>query len=100
MKHMRKPFFGTLLLGSMFCMGAFPVLASTNPQTTDPGFKQDMKDAGHHTKDAAKDTGHGVKQGTKKTWHSTKRGTKHAAHATARKTDEGARHVEHKTEPN
>jgi hypothetical protein len=99
MKHTRNPFFGTLLLGSMFCMGACPVLAYTNPQTTDPGFKQDMKDAGHNTKNAAKDTGHGIKSGTKKSWHATKRTTKKATHKVAHKTDEGARKVEHKTSP-
>jgi hypothetical protein len=32
----------------------------------DSGAKQEMKDAGHESKDAAKDVGHGVKQGTKK----------------------------------
>jgi hypothetical protein len=44
----------------------------------DSGAKQDMKNAGHETKNAAKDAGHGVKQGTKKAYHSTKRGTKKA----------------------
>jgi len=44
----------------------------------DSGAKQDMKDAGHETKNAAKDAGHGVKQGTKKAYHKTKRGTKKA----------------------
>lgn len=55
--------------------------------------KQDMKNAGHDTKDAARDTGrdtkdaardagHGVKHGTQKAYHSTKRHTKHAAHRT------------------
>ena len=53
------------------------------------GAKQDMKDAGHETKDAAKDAGHGVKQGTKKAYHSTKHGTKKAWHKT-KSTTEGA----------
>ena len=47
---------------------------------TDSGTKQDMKAAGHETKDAAVDAGHGIKQGTKKAYHKTKRGTKRAAH--------------------
>lgn len=45
----------------------------------DSGAKQDMKAAGHETKDAAKDTGHGIKQGTKKAYHKTRRGL-HKAH--------------------
>ncbi len=44
------------------------------------GAKQDMKAAGHETKNAAVDAGHGIKQGTKKAYHKTKRGTKKAAH--------------------
>jgi len=46
----------------------------------DSGAKQDMKSAGHETKNAAVDAGHGIKQGTKKAYHKTKRGTKKAAH--------------------
>jgi hypothetical protein len=53
------------------------------------GAKQDMKDAGHETKDAAKDAGRGVKQGTNKAYHSTKHGTKKAWHKT-KNTTEGA----------
>ena len=48
----------------------------------DSGAKQDMKDAGHETRDAAQDAGHGVKQGTRKAYHKTKRGTKKAWHKT------------------
>ena len=61
----------------------------TASQDRDSGAKQDMKDAGHETKDAAKDAGHGVKQGTKKAYHKTKHGTKKAWHKT-RDTTEGA----------
>jgi hypothetical protein len=57
-------------------------------QTDDRSAKQDIKDAGHDTKDAAKKTGHKVK-----------RKTKSAAHKTARKTKEGAQKVEDKTAP-
>jgi hypothetical protein len=49
--------------------------AFAQPQT-DAGAKQDMKAAGHETKNAAKDVGHGVKQGTKKAYHKTKHGVK------------------------
>jgi hypothetical protein len=51
--------------------------------------KQDMKNAGQNTKDAAKDTGNGVKKGTKKSVHATKRGTKKAYHKT-KNTTQGA----------
>jgi hypothetical protein len=50
--------------------------------------KQDMKDAGHDTADAAKTTGHNVKHGTKK-----------ATHKVAHKTKKGAAKVEDKTTP-
>ena len=49
---------------------------------------QDIKDAGHDTKQAAKKTGHKVKKGTKK-----------ATHKAAKKTKEGADKVEDKTAP-
>ena len=51
------------------------------------GTKQDMKDAGHSTKNAAVDTGHGVKTGTKKAYHKTKHGVKKAYHKTAKTLD-------------
>jgi hypothetical protein len=94
---MKNKLFSAVLLSSVICIGVPSIVAQNS--STDPGFKQDMKNAGHHTKDAAKDTCNGVKSGTKKTWRKTKRGTKKATHKTARKTDEGARNVERKTEP-
>jgi hypothetical protein len=55
---------------------------------------QDMKDAGHDTKNAAVDTGHATKRVAKKTAHGTKRvarktghATKHAAVATGHRTE-------------
>jgi hypothetical protein len=57
--------------------------------------KQDMKDAGHETKDAAKDVGHATKKTAKKAGHKVKKGT----HKAARKTEEGAQKVEDKTNP-
>lgn len=96
---MKNKLFSTLLLGSVLCMG-LPNLLAQDDVHHDPGFKQDMRNAGHETKDAAKDTGHGVESGTKKTWHSTKRGTKKATHHVAHETHEGAEHVERKTDPN
>lgn len=55
------------------------------------GAKQDMKDAGHDTKDAAKETGHGIKTGTEKGYHGTKHVTKKAYH----KTKHGLKHAGH-----
>jgi Ni/Co efflux regulator RcnB len=57
----------------------------------DNGAKQDMRDAGHETKNAAKDVGHGVKSGTEKGYHKTKRGTKKAWNKT-KDTTKGAAH--------
>lgn len=72
-----------LLLGAAL---AFAPALGFGQQTTDSGAKQDMKDAGHETKNAAKDTGSGVKQGTKKAYHSSKNGTKKAYNKTKNTT--------------
>ena len=65
---------GNLTLAAALTL-AIPSLVYAQPQN-DTGAKQDMKAAGHETKDAAKDVGHGVKQGTKKAYHKTKHGVK------------------------
>jgi len=44
--------------------------------------KQDMKDAGHETKEAAVDTGHATKKVAKKTAHKTKVAAKKTKNAT------------------
>ena len=62
--------------------------------------KQDMKDAGHATRDAAKSTGRATKKTAKRTGHAVKRGTKKAVNKTAEKTREGADKVRDKTDPN
>jgi hypothetical protein len=85
---MRHKLLSSALMATVLSIG-LPIVAQTS---TDPGFKQDMKNAGHSTKNAAKDTGNGVKSGTKNT-------TKKATHKTAQKTDEGAQKVEQKTTP-
>ncbi|MHB2008562.1 MAG: hypothetical protein ACYCOX_11005 [Acidobacteriaceae bacterium] len=92
---MKVKFLSTTLVAAVLSIG-LPVIAQSS---TDPGFKQDMKSAGHSTNNAAKDTGNGVKSGTKKTWHKTKHTTKKVTHKTAHKTDQGARKVERSTEP-
>jgi hypothetical protein len=79
-----------LMMAGLLLAGAAPLATAQDNQGAQqqPGAKQDMKDAGSDTKDAAKKTGHAVKKGTKK-----------AAHKTAEKTKEGADKVEDKTQP-
>src|SRR5450432_2838648 len=102
---MKSKIYGTMALASAMVLSAGMTFAQS-----DTGAKQDMKNAGSETKDAAKDTGHGVKKGTekgyhatkhgtKKAYHATKRGTKKAVHATAHGTEHVAHKVEGKTEP-
>ena len=80
-----------LFLGvGLVCGPALGWSQSSSP-SQDSGAKQDMKDAGHESKDAAKDGGHGVKQGTKKVFDKTKHGTKKAWHKT-KDTTTGAVH--------
>ena len=77
------PFFlGTALV----CAPASGFSQPSNP-SQDNGAKQDMKDAGHETKDAAKDTGRAVDRGTEKAYHSTKQHTKKTYHSTKRGTE-------------
>jgi Ni/Co efflux regulator RcnB len=77
-----KPLISALLLSaSLACLPAIALSQQSYPGEENRP-KQDMKNAGHDTKDAARDTGHGVKNGTQKAYHSTKRHTKHAAHRT------------------
>ena len=75
-----------LLFGSV---GVLTATASQQDDSKDTTPKQDIKDAGHSTKNAAKKTGSATKKTTKK-----------AANKTAQKTDEGAQKVEDKTKPN
>ena len=63
----------------------------THTTTYDGSAKQDMKHAGHETKNAAKDAGHGVKQGTKDAYNDTKHGVKKGAGKT-KNTVKGAAH--------
>lgn len=90
-------------------MGTFVVTAALLMGTGAPVMfaqtaGQDIKDAGHDTKDAAKDTGHGVKKGTTKAWHGTKKGTEKAYDGTKSgtetaydKTKSGTKKVVHKS---
>jgi hypothetical protein len=78
---------GILLAGTLCAGIAFAQDSTTTATQTTP--KQDMKNAGHDTKNAAKDVGHATKKTTKK-----------VVHKTAQKTDEGASKVESKTAPN
>ena len=76
--------FAAIVLGALLAGG--PSLGWSQD-----GAKQDMKNAGHDTKDAAKDAAHGTKQGTKKAYNATKHGTKKAWNKT-KNTTKGAAH--------
>jgi hypothetical protein len=58
-------------------------------QSTDPGAKQDMKDAGHDTKHAVTSTGHGIAHGTEKGYDKTKSGTEKGYDKTKSGTEKG-----------
>jgi len=75
-----KTIWTALLLAFTLTLGSACVFAAT-PMTVQTAG-QDMKNAGHDTKDAAKDTGRGVKKGTKTGYRKTKNGTKKAYHKT------------------
>jgi hypothetical protein len=55
---------------------------------------QDMKDAGHETKEAAKDTGHATKRTTKTAARKTKNGAKTVGHDTKEGVKETGRRTE------
>ena len=76
---MTKNFWKTVLIATTLTVSSASGFALT-PQTAG----QDIKNAGHDTKDAAKDTGHGIKKGTKTGYRKTKNGTKKAYHKTGR----------------
>jgi hypothetical protein len=82
MKH-RLARIGTYTLAAALTFGS-AAFAATPFQD---GTKQDMKSAGHETKNAAVDTGHGIKTGTKKAYHKTKHGMKKAFHKTKKTLD-------------
>jgi hypothetical protein len=99
-----------LLAGGALSLGLMVGSAAAQDSTGQNSAGQDMKDAGHETKDGAKDVGHGtataakgVAHGTttaaKKTGSATKNTTKKVLHTGAQKTDQGATKVENKTEP-
>jgi predicted small secreted protein len=72
-----------VLVASLFAMSLTLAVAQS-----DQGAGQDIKDAGHSTKEATKKTGRKVE-------HTTKKG----AHKAAHKTKKGAQKVEDKTTP-
>ena len=58
---------------------------------------QDLKDAGHETKEATKDAAKGTGQAVKTGAHKTKRAAKRTTHAAAQGVEKGADKVEDKT---
>jgi len=77
---MTKDIWTGLLLSAALTLSSARVFAATPGAGQTAG--QDMKTAGHDTKDAAKSTGRGVKKGTKTGYRKTKNGTKKAYHKT------------------
>jgi hypothetical protein len=76
-----------ILFGMLGTFGFSQPAAQTQTNPPDQGAGQDVKNAGHSTKNAAKKTGHKVKHGVKK-----------GTHKAARKTRQGAGKVEDKTQ--
>ena len=74
-----------LLTGGVLSLGLMAGAAAAQESAS-----QDMKNAGHETKNAAKDVGHGTATAAKKTGTATKNTTKKVVHKSAQKTDEGA----------
>lgn len=93
-----QPIFTAVVLGAALILAPTLGWSQSSSPTQDDGAKQDIKAAGHETKDAAKDTGHGVKAGTVKATHATENGTKKVAHATANDTKKVAHATAHGTE--
>lgn len=79
--------FVVLLMGMLATFGFSQSSAQTQTNPPSQGAGQDVKSAGHSTKQATKKTGHKVKRGTKK-----------ATHKAAKKTRQGAGKVEHETQ--
>ena len=67
-----------------FSVGALAIalMSGTSMTVHAQTAKQDMKDAGHDTKDAAVDTGHATKRVTKRAAHKTKRAAIKSKNAT------------------
>jgi hypothetical protein len=76
-----------LFLGAaLMCGSGSGWSQQSNPDTS---AKQDLKNAGHETKNAAKDAGSATKKGTKKAYNATEHGTKKAVNKT-KNTTKGA----------
>jgi hypothetical protein len=75
------------------CLMGAVSMAPTYLAAQDTSIKQDTKDAGKATGDAAKQTGKDVKKGTKKAAKGTKKGVNKAAKG----TEKGANDVKNKT---
>lgn len=88
-----------LFAGSALSLGLMIGSAAAQDSPGQNSAGQDMKNAGHETKNAAKDVGHGTATAAKKTGSATKNTTKKVVHKGAQKTDEGATKVEGKTQP-
>lgn len=85
MKKLPRVVEGVFFVALSFVPAVLPTIAFAQ---SDKGIKQDVKDAGHSTKEA-----------TKKTGRKIKRGTKRVVNKSSTKTVEGANKVADKTKP-
>jgi hypothetical protein len=85
---MKLPAILLLACASMVGVAVAQDTTTTSSSTSHTTAKQDMKDAGHSTTNAAKDVGHATKKTSKK-----------VVHKSASKTEEGSRKVKDKTAP-
>ena len=93
-----KKQFSIFLLALFGALSLAAAPAGQSDQSNDSA-KQDMKDAGHATKEAAKKTGKGIKDGTKKVAKKTTHVAKKGVNKTASVTEKGAGKVEPKNRP-
>jgi hypothetical protein len=85
-----KTFSTFILAAALACGPALAIGQQNNDTKRDTNTAgQDMRNAGHDTKNAAKNAGHATKKGAKKAYHKTKRGTKKAYNKT-KNTTKGA----------
>ena len=84
MKKLPRVVEGVLFVALSFMPAVWPTITFAQ----DKSVTQDVKDAGHSTKEATKKTGHKIKSGTKK-----------VVSKSATKTAEGADKVADKTKP-
>jgi len=96
-KSLKERFMHSRTLNAIVLASSLTFLMPATSMLALQSAKQDMKQAGTETKDAAQDAGHGVAKGSKKVYHKTKHGTKVATHKTVEGTKSASKTVSHDT---